>query len=148
MVSVPSRGILFPNGVNSCEWINDKGFRPLSGYLISKWKLQKLIKRITYSKFPSPLGVSYFQMVAKRAALPHFVVSFRPLSGYLISKYTCENIKNSQNSFRPLSGYLISKWRYEYAFTCNNSDYVYVTTRGILYQNSLIINDHRFVQNY
>ena len=38
-VSVPSRGILFPNngGVDMKRKLTGEGFRPLSGYLISKY---------------------------------------------------------------------------------------------------------------
>ena len=36
-VSVPSRGILFPNDYNTIRAYKvESGFRPLSGYLISK----------------------------------------------------------------------------------------------------------------
>ena len=38
IVSVPSRGILFPNGLGLNFLIGSYiCFRPLSGYLISKW---------------------------------------------------------------------------------------------------------------
>ena len=64
MVSVPSRGILFPNRT---FWIavmlkSMTGFRPLSGYLISKFSLSLPKSVQAKSVFPSPLGVSYFQI--------------------------------------------------------------------------------------
>ena len=37
-------------------------------------------------QFPSPLGVSYFQ-IERAISLSTVLASFRPLSGYLISKY-------------------------------------------------------------
>ena len=61
MVSVPSRGILFPNADKELDEKIAKGFRPLSGYLISKYCRRKI-----------------FQTDNRK--------SFRPLSGYLISK--------------------------------------------------------------
>ncbi len=39
-------------------------FRPLSGYLISKYNAHAF-ERYDNLKFPSPLGVSYFQIAAK-----------------------------------------------------------------------------------
>ena len=60
-VSVPSRGILFPN--QNRNWEN------------SAVKL-----------FPSPLGVSYFQMQFPFPVKKISGQCFRPLSGYLISK--------------------------------------------------------------
>ena len=60
MVSVPSRGILFPNADKELDEKIAKGFRPLSGYLISKCYIGKA-DGILYA-FPSPLGVSYFQI--------------------------------------------------------------------------------------
>ena len=40
------------------------GFRPLSGYLISKYaSCGYSIDNYYGKKFPSPLGVSYFQMM-------------------------------------------------------------------------------------
>ena len=39
LVSVPSRGILFPNGGLPYIRIFSKRFRPLSGHLISKWTM-------------------------------------------------------------------------------------------------------------
>ena len=41
-------------------------FRPLSGYLISKWLRYEELCRL-YNEFPSPLGVSYFQILPARA---------------------------------------------------------------------------------
>ena len=88
-VSVPSRGILFPNIPHTMVGVsakNRESFRPLSGHLISKlanfqqmklWKLlfpsplgasyfqinYKHIKRFYKCRFPSPLGASYFQIL-------------------------------------------------------------------------------------
>ena len=86
IVSVPSRGILFPNTI----WvlISQKfaiySFRPLSGHLISKY-LSMLLQTVTLV-FPSPLGASYFQ-ICKTSLVQPINRSFRPLSGHLISKY-------------------------------------------------------------
>ena len=63
------------------------GFRPLSGYLISKSDGFELTQNFINYVFPSPLGVSYFQIIAMVRALGITEEdSFRPLSGYLISK--------------------------------------------------------------
>ena len=60
-------------------------------------------------RFPSPLGVSYFQ-IRLGLNIVHFLNGFRPLSGYLISKCHMAYIGGCMgHSFRPLSGYLISK---------------------------------------
>ena len=84
LVSVPSRGILFPNGSIWSVRICRHGFRPLSGYLISK------LNRINWYKtwfsvsvpsrgilFPNGNELEWQQFIEFR---------FRPLSGYLISK--------------------------------------------------------------
>ena len=60
-VSVPSRGILFPNCLITLMLLSVTGFRPLSGYLISKFENRK-----------------YYEATVD--------FRFRPLSGYLISK--------------------------------------------------------------
>ena len=61
IVSVPSRGILFPNKtLISLLILMDSSFRPLSGYLISKFMDEWLFAGLYL--FPSPLGVSYFQI--------------------------------------------------------------------------------------
>ena len=41
--------------------MKDECFRPLSGYLISKYYCQNIVN-IGKKRFPSPLGVSYFQI--------------------------------------------------------------------------------------
>ena len=62
-VSVPSRGILFPNNGKTVE-PNDGmiGFRPLSGHLISKSTIRTVKTLNEGDMFPSPLGASYFQI--------------------------------------------------------------------------------------
>ena len=88
IVSVPSRGILFPNS-NRHRYDRHikKCFRPLSGHLISKYLLMivaismtscvsvpsrgilfpngncTVFMRMKVTGFPSPLGASYFQML-------------------------------------------------------------------------------------
>ena len=110
-VSVPSRGILFPNSKESSFTAFYCSFRPLSGYLISKCKL-----------------ISCYDI--------HIQSSFRPLSGYLISKYgsTFYTEGTQGDCFRPLSGYLISK------YSMSNREWaiavlVSVPSRGILFPN-------------
>ena len=62
--------------------------------------------------FPSPLGVSYFQISVVNLKGGRNMNNFRPLSGYLISKcFERIPIAKSTFNFRPLSGYLISKFR-------------------------------------
>ena len=63
MVSVPSRGILFPNNMKLLYMTTKDGYM-----------------------FPSPLGVSYFQILWGNGWLSFNKSCFRPLSGYLISK--------------------------------------------------------------
>ena len=116
-----------------CSSIQMSRFRPLSGYLISKYFKRRICWKLA-RQFPSPLGVSYFQIKNRRTTIWATRVSvpsrgilfpnkmealdlkikyviFRPLSGYLISKLrnkpTCDL---PLTGFRPLSGYLISKW--------------------------------------
>ena len=85
-VSVPSRGILFPNRRWGNTLIQYTSFRPLSGHLISKYVLAS----------------RFYDMCDD---------SFRPLSGHLISKWHVE-VANAgiHCSFHPLSGHLISKY--------------------------------------
>ena len=136
--------------------------------------------------FPSPLGVSYFQIEAGFYFYAKTASGFRPLSGYLISKFMLMNITMDfqsrelvsvpsrgilfpnrrsitmeedyvekvsvpsrgilfpnnggrlcgevKMSFRPLSGYLISKWEDK-----KSNDaialIVSVPSRGILFPN-------------
>ena len=65
--------------------------------------------------FPSPLGVSYFQILFQ-IFQPHCLPCFRPLSGYLISKLSGEIKVIGYYCFRPLSGYLISKLAVEWEY--------------------------------
>ena len=57
-------------------------FRPLSGYLISKYELFPK-KRKSYNVFPSPLGVSYFQIFLPESSLKMFVIVSVPSRGIL-----------------------------------------------------------------
>ena len=111
IISVPSRGILFPNQiVNYCYTLGSGYFRPLSGYLISKW-IEADVAPMDLILFPSPLGVSYFQISVVNLKGGRNMNNFRPLSGYLISKcFERIPIAKSTFNFRPLSGYLISKY--------------------------------------
>ncbi len=110
-VSVPSRGILFPN------------FALQLGIEIGK------------ASFPSPLGVSYFQIVVKAATCTEEGTVSVPSRGILFPNALEVWMKNRRNEFpsplgvsyfqigwrksmtrkekvmgfRPLSGYLISK---------------------------------------
>ena len=90
-VSVPSRGILFPN------------------------EMQVKINREVLSKFPSPLGASYFQIriFSKQWQFIDAFTGFRPLSGHLISKSEFDIDDGFRLRFRPLSGHLISKFEYK-----------------------------------
>ena len=67
-VSVPSRGILFPN-TRTITFTTAKAtvcFRPLSGHLISKLNILRWQEWVMLW-FPSPLGASYFQILPARA---------------------------------------------------------------------------------
>ena len=83
-VSVPFRGISFPNITNVT----------LTNYELA---------------FPSPSGASHFQIENHmNGATP--VVCFRPLPGHLISKWRKSTLTMAGVlSFRPLPGHLISK---------------------------------------
>ena len=85
------------------------GFRPLSGYLISKFKV-RVYKLRGLNKFPSPLGVSYFQMSAFLVLNLFLVKVSVPSRGILFPNRVKQRIKAMNPSFRPLSGYLISKY--------------------------------------
>ena len=64
-VSVPSRGILFPN-VYACELCNNNCMGvsvPSRGILFPNGAMPMLLLAIIVIMFPSPLGVSYFQML-------------------------------------------------------------------------------------
>ena len=113
-VSVPSRGILFPNFNLSTLLFTlycACGFPSPLG--VSYFQMRILRKLLIHSllSFPSPLGVSYFQINLNTVVWEQrFSSGFRPLSGYLISKFESkvEQFK-AIKGFRPLSGYLISK---------------------------------------
>ena len=84
--------------------------------------------------FPSPLGVSYFQ-ITKGYVIEVYCRSFRPLSGYLISKLVSTlDVVIWFSRFRPLSGYLISKWLWFFN-SGNLGRCVSVPSRGILFPN-------------
>ena len=126
MVSVPSRGILFPNtipkghcrikeetyqfpsplGVSYFQML-DNGKYSANGYVVSVpsrgilfpniYLMVLRLRRI--SLFPSPLGVSYFQ-IERRKQQSSQRICFRPLSGYLISKFIYAlRLKNSVSGF-------------------------------------------------
>ena len=53
---------------------------------VSYFQMRKInMKKLNDVLFPSPLGVSYFQ-IEKERMMYVVAVGFRPLSGYLISK--------------------------------------------------------------
>ena len=135
-VSVPSRGILFPNGNRLyCTWFGWYSFRPLSGHLISKCREFNInedwlrtfpsplgasyfqmeneydIGRIMEYLFPSPLGASYFQIGERKMTKKEMQKFPSPLgaSYFQIYQYVSDIINNVKRSFRPLSGHLISK---------------------------------------
>ena len=86
LVSVPSRGILFPN----C--------------------FSYTVYRRFDSWFPSPLGASYFQMEAKEMARKRMVTFPSPLGASYFQIRKSYFVINSFSCFRPLSGHLISKF--------------------------------------
>ena len=106
-----------PLGVSYFQIIKGKGnedtkesFRPLSGYLISKWRNRPF--SITLVLFPSPLGVSYFQIRGCAQGMATAMYSFpSPLgvSYFQIGNIVEVSLKNL-TCFRPLSEYLISKY--------------------------------------
>ena len=137
LVSVPSRGILFPNYLDTLEGkkLPVPRFRPLSGHLISelvpsenslKWLIIVSVpsrgilfpnciwlhyrKKMFDIKFPSPLGASYFRISDR-----------------------CYRAIYIRQSFRPLSGHLISESFHDYA--CEDCFCVSVPSRGILFPN-------------
>ena len=86
-VSVPFRGISFPNPVLFISQPpGRRGFRPLPGHLISKLisGFNRCIPLLI--PFPSPSGASHFQMLFP-VCRPIQLICFRPLPGHLISKY-------------------------------------------------------------
>ena len=95
-------------------------------------------------QFPSPLGVSYFQIIWR--SLRNASYGFRPLSGYLISKYGRNKmlmVFNFNISFRPLSGYLISKY---YNDTCvPKTMKVFPSPLGVSYFQMMLVNSSKNV---
>ena len=77
-------------------------------------------------KFPSPLGVSYFQIMVKTV----IVLNMKRLHG-----------------FRPLSGYLISKLAVDYHVT-RSGNLVSVPSRGILFPNITMEEDLIYVEKW
>ena len=63
VVSVPSRGILFPNSVRKIQWKMQKRFpSPLGVSYFQMHITEKQMEELA-DRFPSPLGVSYFQII-------------------------------------------------------------------------------------
>ena len=115
IVSVPSRGILFPNML--CNYIksveNEEFPSPLGASYFQIITCVMILKCLKL--FPSPLGASYFQIRQGKSTIDILdLLSFRPLSGHLISKsVTRIGYCKCGYSFRPLSGHLISKLKNE-----------------------------------
>ena len=85
-VSVPSRGILFPNSVSSrCRIIWSFSVSVPSRGILFPNEFDFVVLKAQL-KIPSPLGVSYFQILAEIGFKKIEENRFRPLSGYLISK--------------------------------------------------------------
>ena len=83
-------------------------FRPLLGFLISKWPEGGQSVEVTW--FSSPTGVPYFKIINRGNARRLADLGFRPLLGFLISKCLCALTTHTPAaSFRPLLGFLISK---------------------------------------
>ena len=109
-----------------------KCFRPLSGYLISKYKMYDFKTNKETVSVPSRGILFPNEYIMERNKDGE--LGFRPLSGYLISKFFLISVSSlSVRSFRPISGYLISKffWLLLPLF----SVLVSVPSRGILFPN-------------
>ena len=140
MVSVPFRGISFPNSVleirKNEEFTfpspsgashfqisyklnkeTEMSFRPLPGHLISKFEQVRDVKKYVKS-FPSPSGASHFQ-IANMKSVYVGKIGFRPLPGHLISKYDIKHTEALQREFPSPSGashFQINRmaWRSQY----------------------------------
>ena len=110
MVSVPSRGILFPN--NKIFWT---------------------YKRIG-EMFPSPLGVSYFQIIFRSSLLIYYPAFPSPLG---VSYFQMELIKRYEGEvFKFPSPLGVSYFQMMTEIFDKTFDEVSVPSRGILFPNS------------
>ena len=111
MVSVPSRGILFPN--NKIFWT---------------------YKRIG-EMFPSPLGVSYFQIIFRSSLLIYYPAFPSPLG---VSYFQMELIKRYEGEvFKFPSPLGVSYFQMMTEIFDKTFDEVSVPSRGILFPNSI-----------
>ena len=135
-VSVPSRGILFPNNGKTVE-PNDGmiGFRPLSGHLISKSTIRTVKTLNDGDMFPSPLGASYFQikgdfiMEENRNEFPS------PLGASYFQIRCSRPVRVSKTSFPSPLGASYFQIRRNDVYRKNYRWSVSVPSRGILFPN-------------
>ena len=109
IVSVPSRGILFPNKIIGEDYCVMPSFpSPLGA---SYFQIRFFICSIAFHVFPSPLGASYFQILSADVALKVITKEFpSPLgASYFQIKYNEET---------------------------DEAEYVSVPSRGILFPNT------------
>ena len=134
-VSVPSQGILFPNSILSSYRVWSSFVSVPSRDILFPNKYFKNVKTLEELRFPSPLGVSYFQIMISLLLMILGTLVSVPSRGILFPN---KNLINSYNgilvfpsplgvsyfqimgnlilleyiqyaNFRPLSGYLFSK---------------------------------------
>ena len=137
-VSVPSRGILFPNKVlmQISQYLLKHRFRPLSGYLISKSVIDGKRLFVYWVSVPSrgilfpniSRKTTHSTITRREVSVPSRGILFPnvyyrfikgllnhvsvPSRGILFPNYYNQkrgDMKCQAQSFRPLSGYLISK---------------------------------------
>ena len=102
----------------NCE---NEGFRPLSGFLISKYQC-------AFTKF-----------------VLNIIPGFRPLSGFLISKFPIIlATSDCEYRFRPLSGFLISKSRPLQPLISLTQE-LHLRLKVILFSNHLLIIPHNSI---
>ena len=135
-VSVPSRGILFPNLYKCCDLTEYEiyGFRPLSGHLISKFVKKVILGDMEIVSVPSR-GILFPNIDETWEYLSSLKSSFRPLSGHLISKWKREKGGNKMKKLVsvPSRGILFPNTNTTYNW--NGGNKVSVPSRGILFPN-------------
>ena len=144
-ISVPSRGLSYLNeNISDGTKTHSKGFRPLTGTLLSKLGSNPTYPVRKVRVFVPSRGLSYLNECMTISEFSKIVVSVPSRGLSYLNSSSCWLSSSSFSSFRPLTGTLLSK----HSFLMNPVEVrgqVSVPSRGLSYLN---INPNIFYSDF
>ena len=133
-VSVPSRGLSYLNeNISDGTKTHSKGFRPLTGTLLSKLGSNPTYPVRKVRVFVPSRGLSYLNEILSMMDETGEVVSVPSRGLSYLNSSSCWLSSSSFSSFRPLTGTLLSKLILSALST--HTIFVSVPSRGLSYLN-------------